>query len=307
MNHRSAKSRKETSKSPVTSGPESPSPNAPLPQTLKSKFTGLEMVLIKEGVFLMGAASSEKEARDNERPQHRVGQTRPFYLGKHEVTQQEYEMVMGMNPSAFQPVLASDGVEGKFARKCPVEQVSWNDAVDFCNKLSELDELTPCYDENRQRVAGEGYRLPTEAEWEYACRAGTTTPFHFGESVEHSQANFSKDVTALNQEAREKVANLGKTTTVGNYAKNAFGLSDMHGNVFEWCEDLFDEKAYAARSGTTLDPVSRIGSKRRVLRGGSWFDPAQKNRSAFRFGADPDYWSHTIGFRVLLPSGASNR
>src|SRR5262249_54778077 len=162
--------------------------------------------------------------------------------GAYEVTQGEYEDVVKKNPSSFNQVGGMD--TGRF----PVEHVSWFEAVDFCNKLSGLEG---------ERRWGRSYRLPTEAEWEYACRGGTTqkTPFHFGHSLLAQQANF-------------KETNLGRPTPVGSYPANGFGLHDMHGNVREWCLDWYDKDAY--KTGHNQDPRGPERGFGRVLRGGSY-------------------------------------
>lgn len=154
----------------------------------------LEMVYLPGGKFMMG--SPEGEGTDYEKPQHEVIVS-SFYMGKYPITQAQYHQVMGKNPSRFQ------------GDERPVEEVSWDDAVEFCQRLS--------------RQTGTEYRLPREAEWEYACRAVTTTPYHFGETITDKLANYGGHV--------------GETTSVGKYPPNAFGLYDMHGNVSEWCED----------------------------------------------------------------------
>ena len=183
---------------------------------------------------------------------------------------------MGTNPSRFKSVAGQD------TSRFPVESVSWNDAVEFCKKLSEKDGVT--------------YRLPTEAEWEYACRAGTTTTFHFGSMLNGDKAN----VNGSNPYGTAtKGPFLQRTTTVGLYPKNAFGLFDMHGNVWEWCEDVYDEKAYASRSGTTTDPKATSGSESRVVRGGAWFNVSRSTRSAYRNRYTPDGRTHLVGFRVV--------
>ena len=188
---------------------------------------------------------------------------------------------MGTNPSRFKSVAGQD------TSRFPVESVSWNDAVEFCKKLSEKDGVT--------------YRLPTEAEWEYACRAGTTTTFHFGSMLNGDKAN----VNGSNPYGTAtKGPFLQRTTTVGLYPKNAFGLFDMHGNVWEWCEDVYDEKAYASRSGTTTDPKVTSGSEYRVLRGGSWFNGSRYTRSASRSRYSPDDRNGVDGFRVVISSAA---
>lgn len=295
---------------------------------------GMELRLIPAGEFNMGSTDKEvdeawhapgaftivrRDAFANELPTHGVRITRSFYMSAYEVTQQQYQSVMGTNPSTF-------SAEGKYAkevsgldtRRFPVDDVTWFDAVGFCNKLSENEQRSPCYHLTRieqqsgpivkadvEFLPGNGYRLPTEAEWEYACRAGTSTQFHFGASLNSRQANFDGkypygDTT--------EGPNLKRTTTVGSYPKNTFGLYDMHGNVQEWCQDMFDEKAYVHRNGTTNDPLVTIGSVSRVIglsrvkRGGSWSSSSSAYlRSADRGRSAPDATSGT-GFRVVRKS-----
>jgi formylglycine-generating enzyme required for sulfatase activity len=264
---------------------------------------GMELVLIEPGEFLMGAPDSEANVEPYEKPQHRVRISQPFYIGKYEVTQAEYQQVMGTNPSYF---ASSGGGKSKVAksdtRRFPVEQMSWNDAVDFCNKLSQRDGLTVCYDQNRQRVSDRGYRLPTEAEWEYACRAGITTTFHFGSLLNGDKANVNGQYP---YGTTTRGTNLARTTAVDDpkYPLNAFGLAQMHGNVWEWCEDVYDEKVYAGRSGVTTNPVVTSGSTYRVLRGSSWDYGCWNSRSSLRWKDSPDLRFWSVGFRVVCSSG----
>jgi formylglycine-generating enzyme required for sulfatase activity len=296
-------------------------PRDELPKAFTSKSTGMKWVLIPAGTFRMGSSSEDvaaahkaesylqeeyfKELKE-EQPQHAVRISRPFFMGVHEVTQSEYEQVMGTNPSNFSKTGGrSDAVSGQNTGKFPVEQVSWFDAVEFCNKLSAKDGLPVAYRlSNIEREDGlirkadvtptgdAGYRLPSEAEWEYACRAGTTTLFHFGSILNEDKASFNRRTHPFG------------TTTVASYDANAFGTFDMHGNVSEWCEDVFNESAYASRSGTTDDPIVKSGSgfraEWRVSRGGSWFVTSWYTRSAGRSAIYPHARDDNYGFRVVL-------
>lgn len=223
----------------------------------------LELVLIPSGSFLMGAAPGEEGAAADEQPRHWVALP-PFYLGKCEVTQAQYEKVMGNNPSHFR------------GRDLPVEQVSWEDARQFTAK------------------AAPGLRLPTEAEWEFACRAGTTTPFASG-----------ADEAALDRlgwyggGAGSGYHSVSSTTAVGRKDANAFGLQDMHGNVYEWCADWYDPHYYA--HSPVLNPTGPSTGLDRVLRGGSWETAATLCRSANRNGFSPRSHGYVLGFRVALP------
>jgi formylglycine-generating enzyme required for sulfatase activity len=235
--------------------------------------------LIPAGAFPMGSTDADKDAWDNEKPQHEVRITRPFYLGVHEVTQGQYQAVMGQNPSHF-----------KGSAELPVEQVSWMDAIRFCNKLSEREGGTPYYriEGNAVTIAGgDGYRLPTEAEWEYACRAGTTTRFSFGD-----------DENALGQYAWFSANSGNQTHPVGQKQPNAFGLYDMHGNVWEWCWDVYDAGYY--KRTPAVDPPGPRAAWVRVLRGGSWNGVPRNARSARRDWYAPEYRNLSVGFRLAL-------
>ena len=193
-------------------------PPSPQPTRESANSMGIKFALIPSGTFQMGSTDADKDAELDEKPRHEVRITRPFYLGVHEVTQGQYRAVMGENPSHF-----------KRSDDLPVEEVSWLDAVRFCNKLSEREGRTPYYlieDDDVTIAGGDGYRLPTEAEWEYACRAGTTTRFSFGD-----------DENALGRYAWYLANSKYHTHPVGTKQPNAFGLYNMHGNVREWCWD----------------------------------------------------------------------
>jgi len=229
--------------------------------------------------FLRGSPETELN-RDTDETQHKVILTEGFYLGVYEVTQEEYQHVMGTNPSWFSSTgSGKQAVAGLDTRRFPVEQVSWHDAVEFCRKLSARD--------------GKTYRLPTEAEWEYACRAGTTTPFHFGTSCNGREANCNGE---LPYGTSVTGPYLGHTTSVGKYLPNAWGLYDMHGNVWEWCSDWFGD--YPA--GTVTNPTGPSqGALSRVARGGSWSHDPRGCRSAFRW-RPPGYRFSSLGFRVVF-------
>lgn len=244
----------------------------PLPplQTLTDdldKSTKLEMVLIPGGKFTMGSPTSELGRGNDEGPQHEVS-VPAFYLGKYPVMQAQWEAIMGSNPSRF-----------RGARR-PVEHVSWEDAVEFCQKLSEKSD--------------KDYRLPSEAEWEYACRAETTTPFHFGETITPALANYNSNNTYGSSPVGDY---RGQTTEVGGFPPNAFGLYNMHGNVWEWCQDAH-HKTYA---GAPTDGSAWINEKEnetRVLRGGSWLSNPRDCRSAYRDGLTPGNRLISLGFRI---------
>ena len=226
--------------------------------------SGLEMLWVEPGTFLMGSPGSEPQ-RGNDETQHEVTLTQGYWLGENEVTQALYEEVMGVNPSEFK------------GPELPVEKVSWDDAVAFIQKLNQRE-----LDAGRLPEGFE-YSLPTEAQWEYACRAGTTTAYSFGTTITPAQANF-------------KDSGLGKTTDVGSYPANAWGFHDLHGNVWEWTADWHGN--YAA--GPVNDPIGPETGSERVLRGGSWNNNAGHVRSAIRPGDSPGYRRFTLGFRLSL-------
>ncbi|MBP8130670.1 MAG: SUMF1/EgtB/PvdO family nonheme iron enzyme [Candidatus Hydrogenedentes bacterium] len=233
----------------------------------------LELVWIPPGTFTMGSPESEA-GRDNDETQHQVTLSKGFWLGKYEVTQGQWERVMGSNPSTF---------EGD--PRLPVETVSWEDCQEFLDKLNG-------------RVSGGGFRLPTEAQWEYACRAGTATPFHFGQTISTEQANYDGNYTYGN--GREGVYR-ERTVVVGSFPSNAWGLHDMHGNIWEWCSDWYDSDFYA--KSPARDPENTAKSGARVLRGGSWYSNPWYCRSAIRDRVNPSNRDSTWGFRVVrVPS-----
>jgi formylglycine-generating enzyme required for sulfatase activity len=204
-------------------------------------------------------------------------------MGMFEVTQAQYEEVMGNNPSYFN----KDKGGGP---DHPVETVSWDEAMKFCKKLSERPE-----EKANKRV----YTLPTEAQWEYACRGGplaTEDPFHYGKSLSSAKANFYGQFP---YGGAAEGPYLASTTDVGSYKPNALGLYDMHGNVWEWCLDSFDEDYF--KNSPSKDPYNKQRSgNRRVLRGGSWSEIGRSCRSACRTGSTPAYRHPDSGFRVVL-------
>jgi uncharacterized protein (TIGR02996 family) len=241
----------------------------------------LRFALIPAGSFWMGSSPQEPGRYNDEDPLHRVTITSAFWMGVHTVTQEQYATVMGSNPSSFQP----DGEEGdKVAHlDCsllPVDSVTWEDAREFCRALSNLPA---------ERLARRVYRLPTEAEWEYASRAGTTSPFHFGRSLTTEQANHDPNRSDEGGMYREH------PMPVGSFPPNAFGLYEVHGNVWEWCSDWFDENYY--QESPANDPPGAAEGDTHVLRGGSWFSHASVCRSACR---NPVAMDSARGFRILL-------
>ena len=254
---------------------------------------GMEMVLIPPGEFMMGSSNEEvdhllKEAKatnmndlcfkriPSESPRHRVRITHPFYLGVHEVTQTEFQRVMGNNPSYF-----SAAGEGKLTEvdtsQFPVEQLLWNEAQGFCRRFSESQ---------KESSAGRRYRLPTEAEWEYACRAGMT-----------GLNSFVENESALKEYAWFSGNSEGQCHPVGQKRPNPWGLFDMLGNVWEWCGDYFGEAFYAA--SPVDDPTGPSIGEDRILRGGSWTPNPKSPRSSFRLSFPPSHRYYNIGLRVV--------
>jgi formylglycine-generating enzyme required for sulfatase activity len=240
---------------------------------------GMKLVLISKGTFMMGSPESEEvryedvEGRYEDEVQHEVTLTKDFYLGVTEVTQAQYEKVMGENPSYFQ----GDKVQGESSNH-PVEQVSWEDAVEFCKRLSDLPE---------EKKAGRVYRLPTEAEWEYACRAGRKTAYGFGGNSQ-----------SLSDYAWFRENSGRQTHPVGEKKPNAWGLYDMHGNVWEWCSDWFSD--YPEKP--VIDPAGVKEGSYRVGRGGCWYGRAFFCRSAHRYKDFPSSRNEYFGLRVALSS-----
>jgi formylglycine-generating enzyme required for sulfatase activity len=251
---------------------------------------GMRLALIPPGRFRMGSPKGEKERGGDETP-HEVELTRPFYLGAFPVTQGQYQRVMGENPAAFSPGgYQSEWVEGLDNFLLPVESVSWHQAVRFCKKLTAL---------RQEKVAGRVYRLPTEAEWEYACRAGTSTAFCHGASLSSTQANFNGEYPYGDA---EEGPYLYRTSTMGSFRPNAFGLYDRQGNTWEWCQDWFDSNYYA--TSPRANPPGPESGRERVKRGGCWWLYGFLCRSANRAWSPPGDASSVVGFRVALSLSA---
>jgi formylglycine-generating enzyme required for sulfatase activity len=253
-------------------------PAAPVPKTDDQgrpkeivNSIGMKLVLVPAGKFVMGMPKTEKILYGNE-TEHEVEITRSFFMGSFEVTQEQYEKVMDRNPSRCSPTGAEkDKVKGLDTKSFPVEDVEWAEAVEFCKKLSARPEETK---------AGRKYRLPTEAEWEYACRAGTKTRFAFGDELTLEQANFEGN---FQNQGRPPEKWLGRTCKVGSYKPNAWGLYDMHGNVWEWCQDWY-QPDYYTKSPKKDPPGPETGSdNRRVRRGGNFGFFGLHARSGARF------------------------
>ena len=229
-------------------------------QTKQDSFTnasGIEFVKIRAGEFMMGSNNGPSQ----ERPVRKVKIRKEFWIGKYEITQEQFTAIMGTNPSYF-----------KKCPKCPVEMVSWDDAKSFISKLNSKGD-------------GYTYSLPSEAQWEYAARSGTTTEYAFGDKVTPKQLNNAYMVN--------------KPTPVGTYPANAWGIFDMHGNVWEWCEDVqsYDYNKLPADESPNLT----IGEdkKKRIMRGGAWYGTAGEARSAMRNGFAQTYKDYQVGFRLV--------
>jgi formylglycine-generating enzyme required for sulfatase activity len=282
---------------------------------------GMKFILIPPGEFLMGSTPEEieegiqltdpndknwHEIIKTEAPQHKVVLTRPFYLSVHEVTQKEYEAVTGMNPSYFSKTGPNEKVAQQLTdlgtENFPVDNVSWNDAAEYCAKLSKQEQLKPFYSRAGETIIplkGTGYRLPTEAEWEFACRAGTTTKFWNGDE---SPAGWFSNNSG------------GRTHEIGELGDNPFGLYDVHGNVYEWVEDPWEPRYYERfAKKIAIDPKYPFSAgPHRVARGGVWINSACHCRSAFRYRFDPTQRSDLRfhpepGFRVALATEALRR
>ncbi|WP_293111705.1 SUMF1/EgtB/PvdO family nonheme iron enzyme [Moorena sp. SIO4G3] len=243
----------------------------------------LDMVYIPAGSFLMGSPEGERESLDRERPQHQVT-IQPFFLGKYQVTQAQWRAVANL-PKIKRDLKPDPSYFPGDNR--PVEQVNWYDAVEFCDRLSHH--------------TGTEYRLPSEAEWEYACRAGTTTPFHYGETITTKLANYNGNYTYAEEaegEYREE------TTSVGRFPPNGFGLYDMHGNVWEWCGDPYHGNYFGAPTDGSVWSIKFHPFKLSILRGGSWVSYPWFCRSAHRDNnLTRDAIKTNVGFRVARGFG----
>lgn len=252
-----------------------------------------DLILINGGTYLMGSPETEMQ-RETDEVQHEVTVS-DFYIGRYEVTQKEYEEVMGENPSNF---------EGE---NLPVENVTWYEAIEYCNKLSEKEGLTPVYTIDGENVSWDrsanGYRLPTEAEWEYAARAGTTSTFNTENSISDEEANYyghypyGIEENYFTQENLETEPGQYRQTTVevDSFSPNKWGLYNIHGNVAEWCFDYYG--AYDLEN--TDNPSGPTTGTLRVNRGGGWNDYAKHLRCAYRASTTPDQKMSNIGFRVV--------
>jgi uncharacterized protein (TIGR02996 family) len=250
---------------------------------------GMELALIPAGSFLMGSPEAEPGRRGDEDPQHEVEITRPFYLGVCQVTQGQYTRLKSSHSNHFDAFNLPEGVDPRWL---PVDSVAPADAFEFCRQLSALPE---------ERRRGRVYRLPTEAEWEHACRAGgpPDEPFSFGTSASAHQINCKgrepyRDGPAGPERERPTVG--------GTFEPNAFGLFDMHGNLWDWVADWYSSSYFS--DGPRVDPRGPEGDWLRVLKGGSWFNGASWCRSASRFGSTNNSGSYCISFRVALDAGA---
>ncbi len=240
-----------------------------LPRQTIALAEGVDMTFawIAPGTFLMGSPMGEPGREDFE-TLHEVKLPQGFYLGIHAVTQAQWQVVMGDNPSLSK------------GENRPVEQVSWNECQEFCAKLSERD--------------GKRYGLPSEAEWEHACRAGTTTPFHFGDTISTRQANYNCNYPVNDGTGEYR----RQTTSVGSFSPNAWGLFDMHGNVSEWCQDEY--RPYEEPQNKDTLETKNVGEIIRVLRGGSWFCGARSCRAAHRTSYGQSWRLDLNGFRAAF-------
>jgi formylglycine-generating enzyme required for sulfatase activity len=247
--------------------PDEPSSESKIESEMKTE-SGINMVLLRGGTFIMG----DKSEIDS--PLHEVAVS-AFYIDTHLVTQEQYEKLMGENPSRWK------------ADKNPVEQMRWSDAVKYCNARSKAEGLEPCYDLDTWKCnfAANGYRLPTEAEWEYACRSGTTTAYSFGD-----------DASKLKAYAWYEDNSGEKPRPVGQKPPNPWGLFDMHGNVWEWCNDFYKVDYY--QESPKENPRGPETGETKVLRGGAWKFSAESCRSAYRYNENPGYADVCFGYDI---------
>ena len=277
-------------------------------------YTGDGMIWIPSGTYTIGSLDVENiSACIATVPQHQVILTAGFYMGKYQVTQAEYRQIMGTNPSKF---------TGENSDNLPVESVSWYNAVEFCNKLSEREGFDPAYNIDKENPdpnnkladivdpkwtvtlipGANGYRLATEAQWEYACRAGTTTMYYTGDAISTDQANFNGTHYTHGE---PQGLYRGTPVEVGSFAPNPWGLYDMHGNVWEWCWDWVNdggENYFTDAPDPDTDPTGLESGNRRMERGGSWSSPPARLLSAYRERARPFRTDlDDVGIRVLRP------
>jgi len=258
----STPSQKTQEKIPSLPIPELTSPNVDKGNYIET-YSGLnlELIAIDDSSFEMGSKRTEEGREPDEEPVHQVNLDR-FRIGKYEVTQSQYEIIMQKNPSIVKN------------RNLPVHNVSWNDAIEFCNSLSKF--------------TGKNYTLPTEAQWEYSCRAGQKSRFCFGDA-ESELDNYAW-----------YLRNSGENIHQGGKKKpNAFGIFDIYGNVWEWCFDYYSEDFYGRSSAKEKNPVNGINTNYKVLRGGAWSSPANDCRCANRFRSMPNLQIQSVGFRIV--------
>lgn len=264
----------------------------PVPEFMNS--LGMRFVLVQPGSFFMGSPE-EESMRYPDEIQHAVEISRPFYIATCPVTQADFELLMEVNPSWFSPKgKGAKIIRSKDTQRHPVESVTWDEAVDFCRRLSDYPE---------EKSQGRAYRLPTEAEWEFACRGGSLfgepSPFCFSRpryQLSSREANFDGRFPY----GAERVGPfLQQTTPVGSFPPNALGIHDMHGNVWEWCLDWYDE--YVQASEVQRDPLGAVDGVERVVRGGSWYTEGQDCRAANRNHLGPQRRCDDVGFRLVLP------
>lgn len=256
--------------------PAAPSSDSPPAEDFMyvKNFLGMEFVLIQSGEFDMGCSNSpelDPNCNESEKPNHHVKLTKDFYMSKYEVTQKQWKKIMGTNPSYFT----------RCGEDCPVETVSWHEVKRFIELLNQ-SEGSP-KNKNENLLQGVVYRLPTEAEWEYAARAGNGTRYYWGETINSNYLWYE--------------ANTLKLQPVGKKKPNAFGIYDILGNVWEWCEDDYSDTFYSDSKKT--DPVNLTNSNSKSYRGGSWNSYAPYTRVTYRSTYDPTYKNNDVGFRVI--------